>query len=187
MPSEKWNGKLLVLGTGNFGGGLNYSGMAGRLRDGYATASTDTGHSGPAANTFVNDDVLTDFAYRAVHETTVAAKKTLDRFYGRRRSCPTSTAVRPADVKDSLPSTDTRTMVGHRDTTARAAGIFRRRHRADGERRVRRQAVHDPRWGTLWRRNRRGRCRCDPGRGVPVVAGARHQAWMTAYPRRWSA
>jgi feruloyl esterase len=82
MPSEKWNGKLLVLGTGNFGGGINQGGMALRLAEGYTMASTDTGHSGPAANTFVNHDVLVDFAYRAVHETTVAAKKTLDRFYG---------------------------------------------------------------------------------------------------------
>ena len=42
-------------------------------------ASTDTGHTGPAANTFANDDVTLDFAYRAIHETTVAAKRVVDR------------------------------------------------------------------------------------------------------------
>jgi len=56
--------------------------MASALAAGYATASTDTGHTGAAANTFVNEDVLVDYAYRAIHETTAAAKKFVDRFYG---------------------------------------------------------------------------------------------------------
>jgi feruloyl esterase len=56
--------------------------MATALAAGYATAATDTGHTGAAANTFVNQDVLVDYAYRAVHETTAAAKKIVDRFYG---------------------------------------------------------------------------------------------------------
>ena len=49
---------------------------------GYAAASTDTGHTGPSPNTFANEDVLIDFAHRAIHETTVAAKATVQGFFG---------------------------------------------------------------------------------------------------------
>ncbi len=82
MPASGWNGKLQVVGNGGFAGTLSYPAMATALAAGYATASTDTGHTGPASNTFVNDDVLEDFAYRAVHETAAAAKRIVDGFYG---------------------------------------------------------------------------------------------------------
>jgi feruloyl esterase len=83
LPAGNWNGKLHVVGNGGFAGTIAYPAMATALAAGYATASTDTGHTGPAANTFVNDDVLRDYAYRAIHETTAAAKKAVDQFYGR--------------------------------------------------------------------------------------------------------
>ena len=82
MPAAGWNGKLQVVGNGGFAGTISYAAMATAVAAGYASASTDTGHTGPAANTFVNDDVLVDFAYRAIHETTVAAKRVVDAFYG---------------------------------------------------------------------------------------------------------
>ena len=56
--------------------------MANALAAGYAAASTDTGHTGPSSNTFANDDVLIDFAHRAIHETTVAAKATVQGLFG---------------------------------------------------------------------------------------------------------
>jgi feruloyl esterase len=82
MPSTGWNGKLQVVGNGSFAGTIGYGAIATALASGYAAASTDTGHTGPAANTFVNEDVLADYAYRSIHETTVAAKRILDGFYG---------------------------------------------------------------------------------------------------------
>jgi feruloyl esterase len=82
LPSSGWNGKLQVVGNGGFAGTISYPAMANALAAGYATASTDTGHTGPAANTFANEDVLTDFAHRAIHETTVAAKATVGGFFG---------------------------------------------------------------------------------------------------------
>jgi feruloyl esterase len=82
MPASGWNGKLHVVGNGGFAGTISYPAMAAALAAGYATASTDTGHTGPAANTFANEDVLTDYAHRAIHETAAAAKKIVDRFYG---------------------------------------------------------------------------------------------------------
>jgi feruloyl esterase len=82
LPAAGWNGKLQVVGNGGFAGTVSYPAMATALAAGYATASTDTGHTGPAANTFATEDATIDFAYRAIHETTVAAKKVVDGFYG---------------------------------------------------------------------------------------------------------
>ena len=82
LPAAGWNGKLHVVGNGGFAGTIGYAAMATALAAGYATASTDTGHTGPTANTFVNEDVFVDYAYRSIHETTVAAKKAVSGFYG---------------------------------------------------------------------------------------------------------
>jgi feruloyl esterase len=58
--------------------------MATALAAGYATASTDTGHTGGNPATFIpgHPEKLTDFAYRAVHEMTVAAKGIISARYG---------------------------------------------------------------------------------------------------------
>src|SRR5688500_12920419 len=82
LPASGWNGKLQVVGNGAFAGSISYAAMATALAAGYAAASTDTGHTGGAANTVVNKEVLTDFAHRAIHETTAAAKRVVDGFYG---------------------------------------------------------------------------------------------------------
>jgi feruloyl esterase len=82
LPSTGWNGKLQVVGNGGFAGSISYAAMATALAGGYAAASTDTGHTGPSSNTFAHEEVLVDFAHRAVHETTVAAKRAIDAFYG---------------------------------------------------------------------------------------------------------
>ena len=74
LPSSGWNGKLQVVGNGAFAGTISYPAMATAVAAGYAAASTDTGHTGPSSNTFAHEDVVVDFAHRAVHETTVAAK-----------------------------------------------------------------------------------------------------------------
>jgi feruloyl esterase len=82
MPAAGWNGKLQVVGNGGFAGTVGYRALATALANGYASASTDTGHTGPAANTFATEDATLDFAYRAIHETAVAAKRVVDGFYG---------------------------------------------------------------------------------------------------------
>jgi len=82
LPVSGWNGKLQVVGNGGFAGTVGYRAMATALANGYAAASTDTGHTGPAANTFATEDATLDFAYRAIHETAVAAKLAVDGFYG---------------------------------------------------------------------------------------------------------
>lgn len=74
LPSVGWNGKLQVVGNGAWAGSISYAAMATALAAGYVAASTDTGHTGGAQNATVNREVLTDFAHRAIHETTATAK-----------------------------------------------------------------------------------------------------------------
>ena len=58
--------------------------MANALRRGYATASTDTGHTGNTARFALgHPEKLTDFAWRSEHEMTLAAKGIVTAFYGR--------------------------------------------------------------------------------------------------------
>ena len=58
--------------------------MARALQEGYATASTDTGHKGGnSAFAIGHPEKLIDFGYRAVHEMTVQAKAIIAAYYKR--------------------------------------------------------------------------------------------------------
>ena len=46
LPLTGWNGKYRGQGNGGFAGSIFYPGLATALSAGYASASTDTGHSG---------------------------------------------------------------------------------------------------------------------------------------------
>ena len=83
MPAAGWNGKFQAVGGGGFAGVISYGAMATALRRGYATASTDTGHSTPGgAWAQGHPELITDFAYRAIHETTLKSKAIVEAFYG---------------------------------------------------------------------------------------------------------
>ena len=75
MPVSGWNGKFVLPGNGGFAGAIAPAGLATNLRNGYAAATTDTGHEG-GSGAFMMDhpERLTDFADRAIHETAVKAK-----------------------------------------------------------------------------------------------------------------
>ena len=88
MPLEKWNGQYAGVGNGGWAGTVSYGALADQLRRGYATASTNTGHeAAPGLNMarFAHEkpEQLVDFAYRAHHETAVAAKALIGAFYGK--------------------------------------------------------------------------------------------------------
>ena len=88
MPTDNWNGKLLVVGNGGFAGSIQgYGDMQIALRLGYATAATDTGHSavdGPNGMFALgHPEKIVDFAYRAVHDLTVKSKQLIKEFYVR--------------------------------------------------------------------------------------------------------
>ena len=82
LPESNWNSKLQSVGNGAWAGTISYPAMAAAVADGYASASTDTGHTGGSGR-FVMDhpEEAADFAYRAVHEMTVAAKALTAAFY----------------------------------------------------------------------------------------------------------
>jgi feruloyl esterase len=87
MPVEGWNGKFLGVGNGGFAGSISTPAMVAALQEGYATASTDTGHKSketPGGSFALgHPEKLIDYGYRAVHEMTVAAKKIVSAYYGR--------------------------------------------------------------------------------------------------------
>jgi feruloyl esterase len=83
LPASGWNGKFQAVGNGGWAGIISYGPLGAAVRRGYAAASTDTGHLGGSASFALgHPEKLTDFAYRAVHETTVAAKAIIANFYG---------------------------------------------------------------------------------------------------------
>jgi feruloyl esterase len=83
LPAAGWNGRLQSVGNGAWAGSISYPAMATAVAAGYAAASTDTGHAGNNAN-FIpgHPEKVVDFAYRAVHEMTVAAKAIIAAHYG---------------------------------------------------------------------------------------------------------
>jgi feruloyl esterase len=82
MPIAGWNGHFRGTSPNGLGGVLNYNSMAVGLTDGFAVASTDTGHQGGDMAWMRDPDKLTDFAGRAMHETTAAAKTLATSYYG---------------------------------------------------------------------------------------------------------
>lgn len=84
MPFENWNGKFQMLGNGGWAGGISYGTMPRSLNEGYATASTDTGHKGGTGEFALgHPEQVIDFGYRAVHETAVTSKAIISAFYER--------------------------------------------------------------------------------------------------------
>src|SRR5215831_19021141 len=81
---DNWNGKFQFVGGGGWAGIISFPAMVNAVQEGYATASTDTGHKGGNALFAINHpEKVVDFAYRAVHETTVQAKALITKYYER--------------------------------------------------------------------------------------------------------
>jgi len=85
MPAKGWNGKFRGIGNGGLAGSVEYSAMAVAVNQGYASASTDTGHSGsPVDGSWAlgHPEKVIDFGFRAIHEMTVKSKAIVAAFYG---------------------------------------------------------------------------------------------------------
>jgi len=83
MPTTGWNGKFRGVGNGGFAGSLQFPGMAAALSKGYATATTDTGHTGANASWALgHPEKVVDYGYRGIHEMTEKAKAIIAAFYG---------------------------------------------------------------------------------------------------------
>jgi len=85
LPATGWNGRFQGVGNGGFAGSINYPGLVTAVKNGYAVASTDTGHHGSAVDgawAMGHHEKLVDFGYRAIHETTVVGKSLAKALYG---------------------------------------------------------------------------------------------------------
>src|ERR1700730_3184795 len=86
MPISAWNGRFLGVGNGGWGGSITYPALVTALKQGFAAASTDTGHtgkSGDASFALGHPEKLIDFGYRSVHLMSVDAKAIIAKFYGK--------------------------------------------------------------------------------------------------------
>ena len=104
LPESGWNGKFQAVGNGGWAGSISFDAMAAALREGYATASTDTGHKSavtPGASFALDHpEKLIDFGYRAVHETDrEPRRRSSRRTTARRRNLPTGIVAPTADVQ----------------------------------------------------------------------------------------
>jgi feruloyl esterase len=83
LPAQGWNGKFQAVGNGGWAGTISYTALAAAVAGGYASASTDTGHSTPGGDFAIgHHEKLVDYAHRAVHEMTVQSKAIVNAFYG---------------------------------------------------------------------------------------------------------
>jgi feruloyl esterase len=91
-PKARWNGKFQGEGSGGSAGAISTGAMLEALKAGYATMSTDNGHitdatqaNGGSEQTWAlgHPEKMLDFAFRAMHVSTVAAKQVVRSFYGR--------------------------------------------------------------------------------------------------------
>lgn len=79
-----WNGKFQAQGNGGWAGAITFPAMAQALKEGYATASNDTGHTGGDPTFGLgHTEKLVDFAWRANHEMTVQSKAIISAYYGK--------------------------------------------------------------------------------------------------------
>lgn len=81
-----WNGLYVMGGGGGFVGSVQNM-AAGKVREGYATSGTDTGHKTPgfgSANWALNDmERQVNFGHLAVHRTAEVSKAIIGNYYGR--------------------------------------------------------------------------------------------------------
>src|SRR6478609_5118264 len=87
-----WNNRFQMVGNGGTAGVISFAAMDKALRQGFAAASTNTGHDAAkeplATFAYVTPEnpngwrKFVDFAYLSVHETAVLAKQVIKAYYG---------------------------------------------------------------------------------------------------------
>ena len=84
LPQKKdWTHRLHMVGNGAYSSNIYYAQMVARLHDGDVGVATNTGHKGSDLTFAIgHPERIVDFAYRAVHESVVAAKAITQAYYG---------------------------------------------------------------------------------------------------------
>lgn len=89
LPVSTWNHRFQAVGGGGYAGFISYDALGDAIRQGYASASTDTGHSGSQLDGkfvlnkdySINQQQVKDFSWRAVHEMTLKSKALISAYY----------------------------------------------------------------------------------------------------------
>ena len=85
-----WNERFQAVGGGGYAGSVSWPALGDAVRNGYATASTDTGHDAvkePGGSFALNPDgtpntqLIEDFAFRSLQELTTQSKELIRAFY----------------------------------------------------------------------------------------------------------
>jgi feruloyl esterase len=80
---EAWNKRFEGVGNGAYAGRISYGALENAVNEGYATASTDTGHHGSELNFAVgHPEAIEDWGERSTHETAQVARKLIHAYYG---------------------------------------------------------------------------------------------------------
>ena len=82
LPASGWNGQLLSVGSGGFGGAVGTYALADGLLRGYAVTANDTGHQGPDRAWMHNRDQVRAWGHTATHDATGPSKALVKAFYG---------------------------------------------------------------------------------------------------------
>lgn len=88
-PLSAWNGDFRGEGSGGSAGNISPGPMAQALAMGFATMSTDNGHVDPPGTNYGlawayrHPEKMVDWAWRALHLSTIAGKSVVRDFYGR--------------------------------------------------------------------------------------------------------
>jgi feruloyl esterase len=84
IPSvTDWNHNFEGVGNGGYTGAIQYGELADALKRGFATASTDTGHTGTDLTFAVgHPEKIADWGYRAIHIMTESAKLIIREYSG---------------------------------------------------------------------------------------------------------
>ncbi len=86
-----WNERFEAVGGGGYAGAISWPALANALRNGYTTASTDTGHNAATqqggsfalnADGTLNTQLIEDFASRSLDEMTSKSQELIKTFYG---------------------------------------------------------------------------------------------------------
>ncbi|KAI1081701.1 Tannase/feruloyl esterase [Whalleya microplaca] len=78
-----WTGRILATGNGGIDGCVKYEDVAYGAANGFSTVGTNNGHNGTYGDAFYhNDDVVVDYAWRALHTSVEVGKKLTALFYG---------------------------------------------------------------------------------------------------------
>jgi feruloyl esterase len=84
-PATSWNGDFRGEGSGGSAGAISPGAMRDALLSGYATMSTDNGHLNDATGSqmwaFRHPEKRIDWAWRALHLSTLAAKVVVREFF----------------------------------------------------------------------------------------------------------